>query len=542
MKCAKCGNKLTGKENFCRICGTPVKQSESIESIPNKKNNKEKIKKSDNSIGRKIELTGNIDVTKIKIGNTIADNLEDVSGDEIKITKESADKEFKAMLEITSTENQSKKNLDVNVDSSISLIDDKNTIDEFKTKDNEMKIDIMPGEANSLEIQSTSELEELLLDNSQDNKIAESVLAEKKHLEFNKSTEDELNETTMFVPDELISNSRGVDDTNSLDKKMQELNEVTTPILPVTSKVDKINASSNQIELEEKLRTAEALLNQKEDSVRKSEKIPNNDNKSLAVFNDETENSNTISSNESNNVLDLNSLANNNDISQVFSQPNQPKKRGKIGIIILVLLLIICISSLGYLGYRLFISNDELNNLKDENKLLNDKLDKAKEATDNEQSPNNDVASLKINGYDILLDDNNEYAIEGESLLIKSAQNNIVVRFGLNINYTSIKEDKDSYKELLGENDYEVKSYGTKVVDNREYVVYEVETKKDEQILVAYTSLSDKNTICFMISDSDNKINYDFLNSTNAFINSLKINYSYEDIQDDFFIKEENAS
>lgn len=542
MKCAKCGNKLTGKENFCRICGTPVKQSESIESIPNKKNNKEKIKKSDNSIGRKIELTGNIDVTKIKIGNTIADNLEDVSGDEIKITKESADKEFKAMLEITSTENQSKKNLDVNVDSSISLIDNKNTIDEFKTKDNEMKIDIMPGEANSLEIQSTSELEELLLDSSQDNKIAESVLAEKKHLEFNKSTEDELNETTMFVPDELISNKRSVDDTNSLDKKMQELNEVTTPILPVTSKVDKINASSNQIELEEKLRKAEALLNQKEASVGKSEKIPNNDNKSLAVFNDETEKSNTISSNESNNVLDLNSLANNNDISQVFSQPNQPKKRGKIGIIILVLLLIICILGLGYLGYRLFISNDELNNLKDENKLLNAKLDEAKEATNNEQSPNNDVASLKINGYDILLDDNNEYAIEGESLLIKSTQNNIVVRFGLNIDYTSIKEDKDSYKELLGENDYEVKSYGTKVVDNREYVVYEVETKKDEQILVAYTSLSDKNTICFMISDSDNKINYDFLNNTNAFINSLKINYSYENIQDNFFIKEENAS
>ena len=95
---------------------------------------------------KKIQLTGNIDVTKIKIGNTSTDNIEDVSGDEIKITKEGADKEFKAMLEITSIENQPKKSLDINDELDVSLVNDNNILDKInctdktKTEDSEMKI------------------------------------------------------------------------------------------------------------------------------------------------------------------------------------------------------------------------------------------------------------------------------------------------------------------------------------------------------------------------------------------------------------------
>lgn len=549
MKCEKCGNKLTGKENFCRICGTPVRQEETKESMPNEKSNVDKIKKSNNSTGKKIQLTGNIDVTKIKIVETETDNIEDVSGDEIKITKESADKEFKAMLEITSTENQPKRSLDVNDDLDVSLVDDNNILDKidctdkFKTKDSEMSINIMPGEANTLEIQSTTELEELLSDNSQNNNIVKCDLTEKTSLEPDKNTENELNESTMFVPDELITNKNEEIDINTIELKTKELDEVTTPILPVAPKLEKINDSSTQIDSEKKLIKEEVILNHEENVGEKSEEVSNSEGNSLSISKDEKEKYTTPPTNENNITQELNSFVNNdnNDI-QTSPQPIQARNGRKIGILILALLLIMCILGLGYLGYRLFISNDELNDLKNENKSLNDKLAETQDVNSNQQLSNDNVTSLKINGYDILLDDTNEYAIEGDRLLIKSAQNDIVVHFGLNIDYTTIKEDKDSYKELLVENDYEVKSYGTKVVDNREYVVYEVETKENGQMLVAYTSLSDKSTICFMISDNDNEIDYDFLNTTNKFIDSLKINYSYEDTHNDFFIKEENAS
>lgn len=549
MKCEKCGNKLTGKENFCRICGTPVRQEEAKRSMPTGKSNVEKIKKSNNSAGKKIQLTGNIDVTKIKIGDTATDNIEDVSGDEIKITKESADKEFKAMLEITSTENQPKKSLDVDDDLDVSLVDENNILDKinctdkFKTKDSEMSINIMPGEANTLEIQSTSELEELLSDNSQDNKMVKSDLTEKTSLEPDKSIENELNESTMFVPDELITNNNDENKINTMESKTKEFNEVTTPILPLAPKLDKINDSSIQIDLEKDLVKEEVLPNQQENIVEKSEDVSSSEDNSLAILRDAKEKYTTTLTNENNITQELNSFVNNdnNDI-QTSPQPIQDRKGRNIVILILALLLIMCILGLGYFGYRLFICNDELNDLKNENKSLNDKLAETQDVNSNQQLSNDNVTSLKINGYDIIVDDTNEYAIEGDRLLIKLAQKDIVVHFGLNIDYATIKEDKDSYKELLVENDYEVKSYGTKVVDNREYVVYEVETKENEQILVAYTSLSDKDTICFMISDNDNEIDYNFLNTTNKFIDSLKINYSYEDTHYNLFIKEENAS
>lgn len=546
MKCEKCGNELTGKANFCRICGTPVKKDEVKKSITIEKNNIRNANKSNNLADKKIQLTGNIDVTKIKIGNTTSDNIEDVSGDEIKITKESADKEFKAMLEITSIENQPKKSLDINDELDVSLVNDNNILDKInctdkiKTEDSEMKINVMPGEANSLEVQSTSELEALLSDNSQDKKIVKNEVSEEVSLELNKSSETELNESTMFVPDELIINKNDENEINNSDCKTKELDEVTTPILPVTSKLEKIKDDLTEIDLSK----SEESLNNKEDIVEKTEEVSDNTINSLSNLKSEKEEYSTTDSNNITHELDaiLSNDNNDNNENQTFSQPIRVKKERRIGVLILVLLLIACMLSLGYLGYNLLISNEEINDLRTKNKALNDKITEVQNTDSNQQLSNDNKSSLKMNGYDIVLDDTNEYAIEGDSLLIKSSQNDIVIRFGLNVDYTTIKEDKDSYRELLIENDYDAKSYGTKVVDNREYVVYEVETKEGNEKLVAYTNLSDKNTICFLISYNDNEVNYDFLSNINKFIDSLKIDYSYDNINYDFFIKEENAS
>ncbi len=542
MKCAKCGNKLTGKENFCRICGTPVKQTEEKESATTEQNGNEKILNSHNSVGKKIELTDNIDVTKIKLADHSNDNMEDVSGDEIKITKESADKEFKAMLEITSTENQPKRTIEDNID----LIEHDDIEQEIShvaksdSKDGEMVIATMPGEANALDIQSTSELEELLSDNSQEDIMEKNDSTNKIDTAVNKDVSDELNESTMFIPDELIVNKSHPIDIDGDSTKTQELDEVTTPILPIKpTSIEKENSIT--VDGSECNKESEEIKSQ--DIINKSE-IKTDDSTNSLNITPSTKDEKEPSSSETNISQNLDSFVNNDNEDELVQQIYPAKKGRKMPVIVLVLLLLICLGCLGYAVYQLINLNDELSNLKDDNKSLKDKIDATEKSNVQNSQIDNKVNQLKINGYDIILENANEYAIEGDSLLIKSKQNNIMVHFGLNIDYTSIKEKegREAYKELLIDNDYDVTSYGTKYSDNREYVVYEVETKEDKKILIAYTSLSDDNTICFMISDSNNKIDYDSLKTTDKILESLTLDYSYEDEQSSLFIKEKNES
>ena len=88
MKCSNCGKKLNGNENFCRICGTPVVKEETEEKE------------------EKIELTDNIDVSKIKLSS---DN--EVSADDtmdLELPDKEKNKELTAMIEITNASEEEK--------------------------------------------------------------------------------------------------------------------------------------------------------------------------------------------------------------------------------------------------------------------------------------------------------------------------------------------------------------------------------------------------------------------------------------------------
>lgn len=543
MKCTKCGNKLTGKENFCRICGTPIIHNEEKESVLNE--NKCNIVSNDSNkvVGKQIELTGNIDVTKIQLINNSNDNIEDVSGDEIKITKESADKEFKAMLEITSIENQPKRNIDT-TNSLVTNEIDSNTIEEeissvvdSKTDDSEMKIDVMPGEASALEIQSTSEIEELLLDNSEKEK---NDISDSDDKVPNEDKQDEMNESTMFIPDELIVTKNDKKEVETETNKALELDEITTPLIPLDDQKMEIVVDSVEPECEKQVKEEqekEVITEEQNDDVDSSS---NND---ISVeSSEEKELSTTLPLVKKDCMENLNTTVDNE--KEILQPIVQPSKNSKKLLVILSLFLFVCILCLSYLGYQLFVLNDDFNNLQNDNKKLVNEIETIEKQNSQNVQSNETDSVLKINGYDITLDKQNEYSIEGDSLLVKNKSNNIIVNFGLNIDYDTIKEKdgRESYKEFLIENDYDIQSYGTKYSEDREYVVYEVKNKDDKKILIAYTSLSNKNTICFMISNSDNQIDYDSLLMTNEIVDSLAFNSSINDTHSNLFIKEENES
>lgn len=541
LECVNCGNKLTGKENFCRICGTSVINDNDKKVISVNKKSNSQTKNGSNVNDKKVELTGNIDVTKIQIIDHSEDNIDDVSGDEIKVTRESADKEFKAMLEITSIENQPK----INPDDTSSLMTgnvDKNIVEEetsdvvkFKSNDNDMKIDIMPGEVSALEIQSTSELEELISDNVQN---AKSNSNEQNNTVSSIINQDDMNESTMFIPDELISNKNISVKEEVETSKTLELDEITSPLF--------LSKNSDTIEKNEYDRNSEVLIKQTvtDDKLMENVNLINSNEVASASLK-EKESLSIESSGES--VLEPNvNFSANTDTNNNESLPEtlKPKKGGKFSIVILTVLLVVCALCLGYLIYQLVILTEDFNELQNDNKLLTDKISIIEKQNKQSEQINKKVNELKINGYKIELDSSNEYAIEDNSLLIKNNKNNIIVNFGVNVDYESIKEKegRESYKEFLIEHDYDIQSYGTKYSDEREYVVYEVTNNENKKSLIAYTTLSDNDTIGFIISNLDNQIDYDSLKITNKVVESLTYDYEIDDKKYDLFINEENRS
>ena len=75
-----------------------------------------------------------------------------------------------------------------------------------------------------------------------------------------------------------------------------------------------------------------------------------------------------------------------------------------------------------------------------------------------------------------------------------------------NISFDTIKNKMENYKDILEKQDLDVKSYGTKMIDGRNYVVFEVATDNDDILLIAYTKVSDLDSIGVVVENSNNDI------------------------------------
>lgn len=471
MECIKCGKQLKDGANFCRFCGTQVKVIE--------EEKKEEI----------VEPTSSNLIAEEKVENNNV--IEDEKKDAIEIRSEE-----KVMDEVTPAS--------TNIDSS--------------KKIREILAEMTPDESTNL--------------------CVESVEEENTNLE----TVEEIDEPTLKVPEELI---RKYSKDGSLPKveseeptteiKVEEVEiEKEEPTSTDNSGVNNLESEKEQNETVEKANPLDKIIEQNEETsdIKAEQNETTNDSKleekkEIIVSTSEEEPKEeiveTIESEKEEIIkpdVELIKEEEKTELKEEISNDEElPKKKRHSGVTFLIIILIFALCAIGYLLYTVFNDKNELSKIDNENIKLQSEIDKLKNVSNNVTNPTDVVL---FNGYQIKLLDNSEFSLVSDSLVIKTNDTTINTKINSDTKYSSIKYSKDTYKKLLTNSGYIVKSYGTKVVNTKEYVVYEVTDSKNNNYLVAYTTLADTDVIAFIISNNQNDINYNILEETNKIVAAAK--------------------
>lgn len=507
MNCSNCGNKLKGNENFCRICGTPVKKEEEFKE-------------------EKVELTDNIDVSKIKVASE--NNISGEDTMDVDITDKNTNKELSAMIEITNKE-----------DDSIELIKPEKKKKGRKAKDKE-------------EIKET--------DSSK--KIKEILAEMKPEVEGEKAKDnveeviDEMKEPTAFIPDDLIKDYKKKEENKEQATKEEAVDEVKEEIKDV--KNDTIETEPKKEELNDNLLEHSE---EKEDSKEeiKEESKAESDVESKTELEEEPivepkEEVKEETEDLDKSIISLDeekttTLELSKDKTEKFDEPiisfnssddDEYTDRKSASGIVFGILFFISLACAGYLFFMYTSSNKKMNDYKDKyNKISNESknADKGNDISNKQNSTASNI--IEYNGYLFNNLDDTKNSIVENKLVFQGAKNTIALYIKNDTKYSTVKYAKDEYKNALENDDYEVSSYGTKVTDQVEYVVYEIKDKEGNYYLVAYTKLTDNDTIAFIISTKDNKIDYDLLSETNKIVKTTKENKNSIQYNIKLFTKED---
>ena len=495
MKCKNCGRKLTGKENFCRICGTPVEQEND-----------------------KSELTDNIDVSKIEIA--AKENIPEDDTMELKANTKKSSSELSAMLELTAVE---KEVVDEKKEEIIDSKEEK--VDEEKNLDTSDDLIQKTEELLLSETDSSTKIKEILKEMKPENEVDKKIEIEEKDNKEEKVEEkkeepkdeneiivDENQEPTAVIPENLISKFEKVKDTIEEkkeekvdDKEIEEKQDVEkeqenkdSDVEILSEKVDEVNKTDDK---EETLVQDEKVVDQTTEELVQEEPI-------ISIENDKTV------------PLEIST-----DKTAVYDKPIIPEddytdsisKRDSKGIIFMILFII----SLGVIGYLLFMNYSSSNKLdkaeKDNDKLSNELNELSNENKKDDKKENIVTSAIKYNGYSFDLN-GYTYNFYNSNLVINTEKNVIGVEVKKDLKYSDIKDNKEDYRKLFDS----VKSYGTKVIEDREYVVFEF-SKAADIYLAAYTNISDNDTVAYIINFKDKEIDYDVLLTTNKITSSAKV-------------------
>ena len=513
MKCKNCGRKLTGKENFCRICGTPVEQEND-----------------------KSELTDNIDVSKIEIA--AKENIPEDDTMELKANTKKSSSELSAMLELTAVEKEvvDEKKEEI-IDSKEEKVDEEknlDTSDDLVQKTEELLLSETDSSTKIKEI-----LKEMKPENEDDKKIEieekddkEEKVEEKKEepKEENEIIVDENQEPTAVIPENLISKFEKVKDTIE-EKKEEKVDdkeiEEKQDIEKKEEKVDDKEIEEKQdVEKEQENKDSDVeILSEKVDEVNKTddkEETLVQDEKVIDQTTEELVQEEPIISIENDKTVPLEIST---DKTAVYDKPIIPEddytdsisKRDSKGIIFMILFII----SLGVIGYLLFMNYSSSNKLdkaeKDNDKLSNELNELSNENKKDDKKENIVTSAIKYNGYSFDLT-GYTYNFYNSNLVINTEKNVIGVEVKQDLKYSDIKDNKEDYRKLFDS----VKSYGTKVIEDREYVVFEF-SKAADTYLAAYTNISDNDTVAYIINFKDKEIDYDVLLTTNKITSSAKV-------------------
>lgn len=451
MFCKNCGSKIAENSRFCRFCGSKVdpleeeikteeevkvedeikaeeenknekeiKTIEATEKEEEKKEDKKDDKKEDNK-DKNIELTDNIDVTKI-------------------------------VLETKNEEKEDKKEESKTQDFEEVLNDINNSIDK-------MNDDIpSPGETKS---------------------------AKDKSLEPSKEIKNILEE---FESDE----SKTDNETENDSVKAEELPEI-----------DDLEKTS--VIVSESISTAAESDSTEEET-------------SVEAQNDTNELEDTDVS--LNTVLPINNetinMLNNN---QPAVNTVEKKSKHIVLPIILTIFLVISVAGLVCMFMMYSKSEDKVKSIEKDNKKLEEKIKETETQIQQEEK-----TTIYLEGYEITLPNNKEVSYINNSLLINLDNSTIYTYIKKNEKYSNIKGSMWKNKSIIENNEYKVSKYGTKVVESREYVVYEIEDTKGGKYIVAYSDLNGKDVVAFVINNKDNNVNGEELTTTNQIVDSLKEN------------------
>lgn len=214
MKCIKCGYELTGEENFCRNCGTPIKKDNTVID--------EKVENGNNSDIASIENNLSLDKTNpsFKIDNTQELSIE--NSDSSKKIKKILDelKQNKSDLEVNSEKNSNNLSSDIGIQ--MEYDDNTKKLDkllEKKQNDNDVKKDstiiVDTTEIKNKKIKKEEQTSDILINHNENKSVV------KKGLDNLNEESNILVSSEKEVPQNVLENEiyEEIDDTSNKDKR-----------------------------------------------------------------------------------------------------------------------------------------------------------------------------------------------------------------------------------------------------------------------------------------------------------------------------------
>ena len=363
----------------------------------------------------------------------------------------------------------------------------------------------------------------------------------KKILEEMSNDEKKSSEPTVTIPINLIkkyckSNEKKDEDKNDkVDLSINEksLDDVNCPVYDETKSIsDEIEKKETVDNLETKSSIEnndnKSIIKEKKDVIVKEElKIENNAEENIQNVNSESsyekieEDDININKMEDKKIELDDETLNDDNIST-------SKNYGRTFFVFFIIM--ICLSAIGYLVYVLYGSRNELEKIGKENVLLQEEVNNLK---NNNLDSNQMVNGVIFNGYKFSSIKDN-YVISNDSLILTINNTSYTIKINDKINYDDLKDKKDAYKHQLISEGYKVLSYGNKHIENNDYYVFSVSDKDNKKYLIAYSKLSEKTVIAFIIHSNDNNTSYDLLSTTNVILSS--ITKSTNDVSNDLNI------
>lgn len=400
---------------------------------------------------------------------------------------------------------------------------------------------------------NSENLKKELINDSSNEKLSSSKEI-KKILDEMSSEETKSDEPTMAIPSELINKycKKKKEETDIIVEKTENVIENTETELNHDSKaVEKNNESSSDT-----IKTTPKVPN---DNIKNENSSDTNEknNQELQQMNNKDEIKNNINDSNINDIsndnkIELNIEKNNEIITKKISEAetfnnikdvdlekkdnelifgevssNDKKNYGKNFFIFFIIL--VCLCSICYLVYVLYSSRNELEKIGNEKNTLQEEINNIKNNTLSENQSTNGVI---FNGYKFSTITDN-YSIVDDSLVLKRNNSTYAIKINKNISFESIKLKKETYRQQLINDGYNILSYGNKHIDNNDYYVFVVRDKKMKKYLIAYSKLDDESVIAFIISNNDNNVDYNLLSQANIIISSVSktINDSSNDLK-----------